>query len=828
MQAAALQVLSTEFIITYAEIIVPLYLPQNYTWVIPDKWLSKVQPGIRVEVSIRSKKYTGIVKRLFHEKPAGFQPLPILSVVDDQPLLHAQQLALWRWMANYYMCSEGDVMQAAIPANLKLSSESVLIWNDNFDEEDLSFLSDEEYVVAEALSIKKELRFAEIQKILDATRIYSVVKKLIDKHIGFVWEDFREKYKEKKENFVFLHGQYHQEEMLQPLFETLSKAPKQMELLLAYLHLHKTEGVVKQIDLLKKAGATHAQLKGLVDKGVLITEKRVVERFPSVDFLPYVNIDFSETQQKAFDGILDRFEQYSVTLLHGVTSSGKTEMYIKLIDQYLQLGKQVLYMLPEIALTAQIINRLRKHFGSNIVIYHSKFNANERVEIWNKVKTGDAKVVLGARSAILLPFKDLGLIVVDEEHDTSYKQQDPAPRYHARDTAIFYASIFQAKVLLGSATPSLESYYNALQGKYGLVELTERYGNVQMPNIILVDLKLYPKENENTTIIYPPLKEKIGEVLESKQQVILFQNRRGYSPYVQCAACGWIPECGNCDVSLTWHKYKNKLSCHYCGSEYLAVHTCPACGSHHFIQKNFGTEQIEELVDGIFPKAEVARMDLDSIRGKHGHEVLIHHFENRKIDILVGTQMVVKGLDFENVQLVGILDADSILGFSDFRVNERAFQLMEQVSGRAGRRSGQGEVMIQVRNTQHPVLEFVREHDYKKMYDFEIANRKAFSYPPFTRIINIVIKHKDRRIAEDAANLLVQGLSANYMEYISGPAEPVVNRIRNQYLWEVMLKLPKDATMITHCKQRIMYVAGTIQSMKQYRSVLVIPDVDPI
>lgn len=828
MQEAGLQEWSDVFSVTYAEIIVPLYLPQNYTWSIPEKYLSRIQPGIRVEVSIRNKKYTGIVKRLFHEKPVGFNPLPILGLIDELPLLHEQQLALWRWIATYYMCSEGDIMQAAIPANLKLSSETVLLWNDNFDDEDLSFLSDEEFVVTEALSIKKELRFAEIQKILDATRIYPVVKKLLDKHIGFVWEEFKEKFKEKRENFVFLNGQYHQEENLQNLFENLSKAPKQMELLLAYLHLHKTEGVVKQVDLLKKAGASHAQLKGLVDKGVLSTEKRVVERFPSLDFLPTINFLLSETQQDTFDAIGKSFEKQTVTLLHGVTSSGKTEIYIKLIDQYLQQGKQVLYLLPEIALTAQIINRLRKHFGNSIAIYHSKFNPNERVEIWNKVKTGDAKVILGARSAILLPFKDLGLIVVDEEHDTSYKQQDPAPRYHARDTAIFYASLFGAKVLLGSATPSLESYYNALQGKYGLVELTKRYGNVQMPNIELVDLKAYPQEKENTTIIYPPLKTKIDEVLATKKQVILFQNRRGYSPYVQCAACGWIPECGNCNVSLTWHKYKNKLSCHYCGTEYPSVHTCPACGGRHFIQKNFGTEQIEEFVEGLFPKADVARMDLDSIRGKHGHEVLINHFENNKIDILVGTQMVVKGLDFENVQLVGILDADSILGFSDFRVNERAFQLMEQVSGRAGRRSGQGEVMIQVRNTNHPILDFVREHNYQKMYDFEIANRQVFAYPPFSRIINIVIKHRDRKIAEDAANLLVQGLSTNYMPYISGPAEPAVNRIRNQYYWEVMLKLPKEAGLIAQCKQHINIIAGAIQSNKLYRSVLMIPDVDPI
>lgn len=812
---------------SFAEIIIPLFLPQNYTWTVPEQLQNKIQPGIRVEVSLRNKKYTGIVKRIFKEKPAAFDPKPILNILDNEPLIHEQQLKLWEWIADYYMCTEGDVMQAAIPANLKLSSETILIWNEERGE-DFTDLNDDEFIVAEALSIKKELRLNEVQQLLDASHVYPVIKRLIEKKVCYVWEELKEKYKEKTETYIELHPDYRHEEKLAELLNKPSKAPKQMELLLGFLHLQRTEGEVTQSELLKKSNATSAQLKGLIDKKILIADKRSTNRIFSSPKTVVIDFQLSEAQQQAADDILNVFNEKQVCLLHGVTSSGKTQIYIKLIEYFIKQGKQVLYMLPEIALTAQIIRRLQKHFGGYIAIYHSKFNANERVEIWNKVKTGETKVVLGARSSLFLPFKDLGLVIADEEHEASYKQQEPAPRYHARDAAIYYASLFNAKVLLGSATPSIESYYNCMLGKYGLVKLTERFGNLEMPNIEIVDTKKVIMKSKDKIMVTPSLKEAISKAVIENQQVILFQNRRGYSPYLICGVCGWIPQCQNCDVSLTLHKAKNKLVCHYCGTNYPVMYTCAACGSHHFIQKNFGTEKIEEMIAEEFPSAKIARMDYDSVKGKHDHDALIKLFEQRRIDILVGTQMVVKGLDFEHVNLVGILDADALLNFADFRVNERAFQLMEQVSGRAGRKHLRGEVLIQVSNTHHPVLQFVREHDYQKLYDFEISNRKQFFYPPFSRIIQITFKHKESHIAEEAASLMVQGLQLQFKQNITGPAEPVVNRIRNQYLWELLIKLPKDAHVIHQCKQQIEQQIAIIQSNKRYRAVTIIPDADPV
>ena len=812
----------------YAEVVIPLALPKNYTWAVPLHLKDAVQPGIRVEVVLgKNKKYAGLVKRVFPDKPAAFNPKPILNVLDSEPLLYPEQLKFWEWMANYYMCSEGEVMQAAVPANLKLSSETILLWNDEHDE-DFSELDDDEFVVAEALHIKKELRLGEIQQILDATHVYPVIKRLIEKQVCHVWEELKEKYKEKKETYVLLNAQYHQETELEQLLNNWGKAPKQMELLLAYLHLEKTQGEVTQPELLKKSGASAAQLKGLVEKGIVRTERRAVDRISSLPKDVQIDFTLSPAQEQASAEVAAAFEEKQVCLLHGVTSSGKTQVYVKLIEACIREGKQVLYMLPEIALTTQIIRRLQKHFGGHIAIYHSRFNPNERVEIWNKVRSGDIKVVLGARSAVFLPFRNIGLIIADEEHDASYKQQDPAPRYHARDAAVYYASLFNAKVLLGSATPSIESYFNTQQGKYGLVELKERYGNASMPQIEIVDVKRVIQKDRSKVILTPDLQEAIQQSLQQHKQVILFQNRRGYSPYLLCSVCGWIPQCQHCAVTLTYHKAKNKLACHYCGTTYPLIYTCGACGSHHFHQKNFGTEKIEEIVASTFPDAKTARMDYDSVKGKHDHDNLIRLFEQQKIDILVGTQMVVKGLDFEHVNLVGILDADGILNFADFRVNERAYQLMEQVSGRAGRREGLGRVMIQVSNTQHPVLQFVQEHNYHQLFLSEIDNRKRFGYPPFTRVIQLIFKHKEAFIAEEAANHLVNGLKADFGSYINGPAEPVVNRVRNQYLREVLLKLPKNNQLIQKCKQQIIQQMVLIQSNKRYRSVSIVPDIDPV
>jgi primosomal protein N' (replication factor Y) len=814
----------------YAEVIIPLALPKNYTWAIPENLHTSQRTGSMVEVVLgKKKRNSGIVKQIHSNKPEAFDPKEILNVLDEEPQVYPQQLQLWEWMADYYMCSEGEVMQAALPSHLKLSSETNLSYNEEYGE-DFSELDNEEFLVAEALLIKKELKLTEVQQILDASHVYHVIKRLLEKGVCMVWEALKEKYKEKKETYITLHAYYHNEENLSKLLNEWSKnkAPKQLELLLAFLHLIKTVGEVTQPELLKKANATPAQLKGLAEKNILRLEKRSTDRIAGLPKEVKIDFQLSEAQLLAADDVLQVFNEKAVCLLQGVTASGKTQIYIKIIEQYVKSGKQVLYMLPEIALTAQIIRRLQKYFGGYITIYHSKFNPNERVEIWNKIKTGETKVVLGARSSLFLPFQDLGLVIVDEEHDPSFKQQDPAPRYHARDAAIYYASLFNAKVLLGSATPSIESYHNTQLGKYGLVKLTERYGNVKMPLIELVDVKTITTQNKGKVILSPQLTEAIAKTIEQNKQVILFQNRRGYSPYEICGTCGWIPQCENCDVTLTFHKARNKLQCHYCGTSYPVVLTCAACGSHNFIKKNFGTEKIEESLIEAFPNARIARMDYDSIKGKNDHDALIKLFEQQKIDILAGTQMVVKGLDFEHVNLVGIVDADGILNFTDFRVNERAFQLMEQVSGRAGRREEQGKVIVQVSNTKHPVLQFVQQHNYEYLYRFEIENRKNFFYPPFARVIQITCKHKEKHVAEEAANILGQFLSQHYASYLSGPAEPVVNRIRNQYLMELLLKLPKNAQMMKQCKKDILQEIAIIQSNKRYRSVSIISDVDPV
>lgn len=815
----------------FVEVIIPLALPKNYTWAVPDHLKEQVKVGCRVEVVLgKNKKYAGVVKRIHNERPVAFEAKDILNVLDTEPIVYKQQLLLWEWIAGYYMCTEGEVMAAALPAHFKLSSETVLIFNDEFGD-DFSTLDHDEFLVAEALLLKKELKLTEVQQILDSSHVYPVINKLIDKKVCFVWEALKETYSPRKETFVILNPEYDNDEALSQLLnedKKLQRAEKQMELLLSYLHLIKTQGEVTRSELLKKSGASDAQLKGLVDKKILWLEKKLVDR---LRYLPRdINIDFTLTpaQQKCFDELVELMPKKSVSLLHGITASGKTQVYIKLIERFVRQGKQVLYLLPEIALTSQIIRRLQKHFGGFIGIYHSRFNQNERVEIWNKVKTGELKIILGARSSVFLPFSDLGLVVVDEEHDASFKQQDPAPRYNARDTAVYYASLFDANVVLGSATPSVESYYNALQNKYGLSTLRERFGGIQLPTIEIIDTKKIPRTDRTKVMISPDLQAAIEKSLKEDKQVILFQNRRGYSPYQVCKVCGWIPHCKYCDVTLNYHKNTNKLHCHYCATVYPPVTTCMACGNHHFLQTNFGTERIEEQLEELFPNARIARMDVDAVRGKTAHDNLIQQFEQHRLDILVGTQMVVKGLDFENVNLVGILDADSLLHFADFRVNERAFQLMEQVSGRAGRKDQQGHVMIQVSNTRHPVLKFVQQHDYEQFFQQEIEARKQFFYPPFSRIILITFKHKMKEVTDAAAQAIAAALKPNFAQYLVGPAEPVVNRVRNQFLMELLIKLPKDARTIQLCKKTIHDQVAILHNDKRFRSVVILPDVDAI
>ncbi len=810
---------------TWIEVILPLAIPKTYTYSVPAILHEKIKIGCRAEVVFgKNKKYAGIIKQIIHSRPP-YETKNILNIIDEEPVVYPQQLLLWRWISDYYMCSEGEVMAAALPTHLKLSSEAILIYNEEYGE-DFSELDNEEYLVAEALLIKKELKLTEVQQVADIIHVYPLVKRLIEKKVCFVWEAFNDKYKEKKENYVVLNPEFESDEKLSELLNNFNKAPKQMELLLGFLHYMKTEGEVSQNQLLKKSGASVAQLKGLVDKNILFIQKRNIDRLKSLPKKMEFKFELNDAQKKAYLEIDEAFGTKDVCLLHGVTSSGKTQVYIKQIERFINAGKQVLYLLPEITLTAQIIRRLQLNFGGNIAIYHSKFNNNERVELWNKIKTGELKIILGARSALFLPFKNLGLIIIDEEHDPSFKQQEPAPRYNARDAAVFYSSLFNAKVLMGSATPSIESYYNACKNKYALVTINERYGGVQLPEMQIIDTRTVAASKKGKVMISPQLKAAIETTLKNDKQVILFQNRRGYSPFLICGTCGFIPQCKNCAVTLTLHKYSNKLHCHYCGNTYPKLTTCPACGSVNWLEKNFGTEKIEEELIEDFPKNRIARMDVDSVKGKNAHDTLIKLFEQHRIDILAGTQMVVKGLDFEKVNLVGILDADGLLSFADFRVNERAFQLMEQVSGRCGRKSERGLVMIQASKINHPVLLFVQQHDYQKFYDHEIATRKQFFYPPYSRLIRITLKHKMKEVAQEAAEVLGNTLKKDFNNLV-GPAAPVINRVRNMYIMEILLKLTKDAKQIQAQKKVISNTIDLLKSEKRFRSVMVIPDVDP-
>ncbi len=807
----------------WAEVILPLALPQVYTYHVPKNLQASAIAGIRAEVIFgKARRYAGIVKSV-HYNPPAFPTKPVIQFLDDQPLVFDHQLELWNWMAQYYMCTEGEVMAAALPVNFKLSSETILLYNEEAGD-DFSNLSDNEFLVAEALLIRKQLTIDEVQSILDASHVYPVVKKLVEKAVCIPWEKMTERYIPKKEKFVTLNAKFNNEDSLEALLNDWSGAAKQMEMLLAFLHFSKTQGEVKQADLLKKSGGTTTQLNALVSRGILFVESRRVDRIPVSH--GEMNVEFSLTsqQESALDNLKRGLNGKEVVLLHGVTGSGKTQLYVKLIAEYVKRGEQVLYLLPEIALTAQLIRRLQEYFGGHISIYHSRFNDQERVELWNKVRSGETRIILGARSSLFLPFQQLGLVIVDEEHDQSYKQQDPAPRYNARDAAIYYAHLKGARVILGSATPSIESYFNVLQGKYGMVHLPERFGGIELPKIELVNTHGM-LGTQGKVMISEQLRAAVEATVEDGRQVILFQNRRGYDPYLICGSCGYIPQCSECDVSLTMHKFSKKLHCHYCGKTYPVLIACPACGVQRWLEKNFGTEKIEEHLEAIFSDYRIARMDVDSVKGKHAHDNLIRRFEQKQIDILIGTQMVVKGLDFEHVDLVGIIDADGLLGFTDFRVNERAFQLMEQVSGRAGRKHRQGKVIIQAMHVQHPVLQFVVTHNYEGFYKMEIAKRNEFHYPPFFRLIRITCKHKDKQVVSACAAALAVEIT-KVMKDINGPAAPVIGRIRNLYLMEIMIKLPRDGSHFNY-KRSIESNIQLIKSSKAFASVKIICDVDP-
>lgn len=811
-----------------AEVIIPAALPQNYTWSVPTSLRDQVQVGKRVEVNLGNRRrYAGIIKRLHSEIPTDFKPKPIIQVLDDHPIVTETQISFWSWIAQYYLCTEGEVMAAALPTNFKLSSETWLRLLPDFGE-DYSSLDDAAYMLAEALSIKKQLKISEAQQILQNKQVFTTIRRLVDLGVAEMVESLNEKYASRFDTFISIHPTYQREEALAELLNGGLRAPKQLELLLAYLDLERHQEPISKSALLKRANASTASLQGLIEKEILTADKRKVGRIARPEAFNRIDFTLSEYQEQVLQSIRNSWEQKDVCLIRGVTGSGKTHLYIQLISEAIQQGKQVLYLLPEIALTSQIIRRLQQHFGGGVGVYHSRFSDNERVEIWDEVRSGKIRILLGARSALFLPFTDLGLIICDEEHDASYKQQDPAPRYHARDAAIYLSSRYGAKVLLGSATPSLESFYQAQQGKYGYVELTERFGAGELPALKIIDTRAILKEDRTRVSLSPPLMKRMQEVLAQKRQIILFQNRRGYSPYQLCILCGWIPQCEHCDVSLTYHKKSNQLRCHYCGSSYPLVQRCHACGHDQFGQRSFGTERIEEQLQEYFPKARIARMDIDTIKGKHAHDQLIQQFEAGEVDILVGTQMVVKGLDFDRVDLVGILDADGLMHFADFRASERAFQLMEQVSGRAGRKQANGEVLVQTSDPGHPILNWVAAHDYIEFYEAELKKRQAFGYPPFSRMIRVLFRYKQQAVTERAAHAWAKAMGSNWHSRMIGPAEPMIARIRDQYRMEVWLKLPRSTKSITEAKQKILESISQIRQEKSLARVEVVIDVDPV
>jgi len=780
---------------------------------------------MRVAVSFgKSKIFTALVYKIHNNEPTLYEAKEIHQILDEFPIVNKIQLKHWQWIAEYYMCALGDVYRASLPSAFLLESETIIYKNESFTYE--SVLIDDEFLIFEALQHQSQLTIHQIVDILDRKKVMPIVNSLLKKSAIYIKEEIYETYKPKLVKYVKLHSDYNADDSLNTLLEELSRAKKQREAILTYFQLATSKKPIKAKELETKSNVSSAILNSLVDKNILEFYHLKIDR---IQFKGDINAlkTLNEFQEKALSEIKDAFLQKDVTLLHGITSSGKTEVYTKLIQEVLDKGQQVLFLLPEIALTTQIITRLQAYFGKQISVFHSKYSMNERVEVWNNVleNKSKAQIILGARSSLFLPFSNLGLIVVDEEHETSYKQFEPNPRYNARDAAIVLAKMHQAKILLGSATPSLESYFNAQQNKYGFVELNRRFGNVQLPKIELIDIKEKHRKKEMKGHFSDRLLVLIQEALDEKEQVILFQNRRGFSPIVECKTCGVSPQCPNCDVSLTYHKYKNELRCHYCNYQRAMPNNCSACGSNTLDTKGFGTEQIELELKELFPDYSIGRMDLDTTRGKFGYQKIIGAFEAREIDILVGTQMLSKGLDFDNVSLVGILNADTMLNFPDFRAHERAYQLMVQVSGRAGRSKKQGNVAIQTYNPYHQILQQVSTTDYQAMFKEQLQERWQFKYPPYYRLIKITLKHRDFTKVDSGINWLFKALYNSFGEHVLGPTAPAVARIRNQYIKNVVIKIPPKQSLV-NTKNQIQKIKNTFEAVKEFRPIRFIIDVD--
>lgn len=811
----------------FVEVILPLAIAINYTYRVPYEMNDQVTPGKRVVVQFgKSKLYTAIIARISEQAPEKYEAKYLLDILDAEPVVNTRQLHFWQWMADYYLCNVGEVMNAALPSALKLASETRIALNKDF-EFDRSALNDREYLIVDALEIQPELTVSDIAKLLGQKTVMPILKLMFEKNIIHISEEVSDRYKPRKRTFITLNPVYHNQDQLKELFTILEKrAPKQADAVLAYIQLSRKQSTISKNEL-AEAGVSAAVIKSLTEKEVFFAEEKNVSRLYDANDELESNFQLSQAQQTALATIKKKFTQKDAVLLYGVTSSGKTQLYIRLIEEMVNSGKQVLFLLPEIALTTHIVERVRQYFGSSIGVYHSRFNDNERVEVWQKVLTGQYRVVLGARSSVFLPFNELGLIVVDEEHETSYKQFDPAPRYNARDAAIYLANMHQAKVLLGSATPSFESFYNAHNGKYGFAELTERFGGVEMPLTEVVSITEETKRKTIQSHFTSVLMNDINQALTHKEQVILFQNRRGYAPIILCKVCAYTPKCINCDVSLTYHKSSGKLHCHYCGYKEESPPVCPACGSTQLEYKGFGTEKIEDELRLMLPEARIARMDLDTTRSKNAFQNILNDLDEKRIDILAGTQMVAKGLDFAGVTVIGIISADSLLKYPDFRANERAFQLLSQVSGRAGRRGKQGKVIIQTYDPGHRVIKQVIEHDYTGLYNTEMTERKSFKYPPFYRLIKLDIKHKDPEVLYHQAEYLAKELRKQFDDRVIGPEYPLVGRIRNYFIKSILLKFEKDNVSLHKVKTTIREVILQYNTTKLSKGSIIQPDVDP-
>lgn len=808
----------------FVDVIVPLHLPRTLTYSVPLQWQGQLQPGQRVDVSVgKNKHYAAIVFQVHDVKPLDYNCKPISGIIDEQPIVNTIQLKFWEWLANYYLATLGDIMNAALPAHLKLMSENVLCWNDLVDVVPQE-LSDDAFVLAEALSIKKKLTLEEARTIVPSN-INQAINEILEFELAYVQDTLEDKYRPKYEKYVFLNEQYDSEEALNHVFEALGRSAKQQKMLMAFYQIRQQDREVSAKKLLDVSKLSVGILNALVKKEIVVTKLLPVDRVPQWGNEESAHFELSDAQHNALNEIKTAWEAQNQVLLHGVTGSGKTLVYIHIIRELIAQGRQVLFLLPEIALTTQMILRLKSFFGAELGVYHSKFSNNERVEIWKKVQDGTYKVVLGARSALWLPFHNLGLVIIDEEHDQSYKQQDPAPRFQARDSALVLAQMHQAKVLLGSATPSVETLYNVQQKKYAYVGLKVRYNEVALPEINLVHARqTQPALSRFLTV---PLLEATQKVMEEGKQAIFFQNKRGYAPFLICSVCGWIPHCKNCDVSLTYHKASDKLHCHYCGAKSQPIQHCLSCGNNKIVSKNFGTEKVEEDLQRIFPKKKIARMDWDNMRGRASQEKLLKDFEQGRIDVLVGTQMVTKGLDFGNVGLVGILNADSLMSYPDYRTNERAYQLMEQVSGRAGRVHGDGLVVIQTNNLEHPLLEQLKQHNYRSFYQSELMVRMQFSYPPFVRMVKIVCKHRNQDKNRQVANSIVEKLRLITEMDVKGPTPGIIPRIQNMYLEEIWIKLPKQGKHLQRLKFKIAEACNLVQRERGNSGVQININIDP-